>query len=218
MSELAERDRVARRGWAAPGGSHDRLIRLLKIGLPAAVGIILAFLAFAPLERNREFSFVLDKNKAQHAEERMRATAAQYRGEDNKGRPFVLDARSAVQRSSAERVVDIRGMTARMDFENGPAMLVADRGRYDLDDDLVDVVGPIRLTGADGYRMNTSDVRVNLRERRMASRGPVEGRIPLGTFSANQLQVELGDRKVILTGGAHLHIVQGRGPNANGQR
>ena len=26
MSELAERDRAVKRGWATPGGSHDRLV------------------------------------------------------------------------------------------------------------------------------------------------------------------------------------------------
>ena len=129
MSELAERDRVARRGWAAPGGSHDRLIRLLKIGLPAAVGIILAFLAFAPLERNQEVSFVLDKNKAQHAEERMRATAAQYRGEDNKGRPFALSAGNAVQLRATDPNVRMQDLTARMQLEDGPAVLTTRSSR-----------------------------------------------------------------------------------------
>jgi len=209
MSELADRERVARRGWAAPGGSHDHVIRLLKLALPAAVGVILAFLAFSPLEEKQELSFTVDKNKAAHAEERMRASSAQYRGQDNKGRPFILNARSALQRSSAERVVDIHDMTAQMQLENGPANLTAGRARYDLDNQLVDVLGPIQLVGADGYRMNTRDVRVNLQERRMASNGPVDGQIPIGTFSANQLQVELPDHRVVLTGNAHLHITQG---------
>jgi lipopolysaccharide export system protein LptC len=217
MSEQADRERVVRRGWAAPGGSHDRLIRLLKVALPAAIGVTLAFLAFSPLENKKEVSFILDKNTAQHAGERMRASAAQYRGRDNKGRPFVLAARSAVQRSSAERVVDIRGITARMDLENGPATLAAGRARYDIDNDLVDVIGPIRFTAADGYRMETRDVRVNLRERTMTSRGAVDGQMPLGHFSANHMEVGLPDRRVVLSGGARLHIVQGERP-AQGNR
>ena len=35
MSELAEKDRVVKRSWAAPGGMHDFLIRAMKILLPA---------------------------------------------------------------------------------------------------------------------------------------------------------------------------------------
>ncbi len=50
MSEIAERERLARRGWAAPGRGHDRVINLLKLALPAAIGVLLAFLFFSPLE------------------------------------------------------------------------------------------------------------------------------------------------------------------------
>ena len=63
MSELAERDRKVKRGWAIPGGAHDRIIKLLKIGLPALIGVVLAFLFFAPLEDKQEVSFLLEKSK-----------------------------------------------------------------------------------------------------------------------------------------------------------
>jgi lipopolysaccharide export system protein LptC len=143
MSELADQERLARRAWAAPGSGHDRTIRGLKIGLPAAIGAILAFLAFSPLEQSQEPSFVLDKTKVGHAEERMRVEMAQYRGQDNRGRPFVLTARQALQRSSAVPVVDIAGMRARIQLDDGPAQVEAQRGRYDLSADRVDIVGPI---------------------------------------------------------------------------
>nr|MDQ4088388.1 LPS export ABC transporter periplasmic protein LptC [Pseudomonadota bacterium] len=143
MSELTDRNRAAKRGWAAPGGAHDYLIRVLKIALPAAIGVVLAFLAFAPLEEKQEVSFLLDKNKVEHAEERMRVEAAQYRGQDNLGRPFVLNARSALQQSSAVPVVEVSGMNAQILLDEGPARLEAQRGRYDMVSDQVDVIGPI---------------------------------------------------------------------------
>ena len=58
------------------------------------IGVVLAFLVFAPLEEKQEVSFLLEKDKVERAEERMRVQAAQYRGQDNQGRPFVLDARA----------------------------------------------------------------------------------------------------------------------------
>ena len=68
MSELADRERQIKRSWAAPGGSPDFVVRALKIGLPAAIGLVLAFLALAPLEEKQEISFLLDKNKVDVAE------------------------------------------------------------------------------------------------------------------------------------------------------
>ena len=107
MSDIARRMRSERQVWALPGGSHDRLITLLKIALPIAIGVLAAFLVMAPLAATGDVSFVLDKHKVEVAKERLRIQAAQYRGEDGKGQPFTLDAHSAVQHSSAEPLVKI---------------------------------------------------------------------------------------------------------------
>jgi lipopolysaccharide export system protein LptC len=208
MSDDAERERREKR-WARPGGSHDRVVRFLKIALPALIGVVLAFLAFAPLEEKQEVSFLLDKNKVETAPERLKVASAQYRGQDNEGRPFVLNARSALQATSAVQVVDIRDMNAQIQLDTGPASLVANRARYDMEHDHVNVIGPITFTASDGYRMGTNDVDIDLRTHSMASRGAVQGQMPLGRFSADQLQVNLPDRRVVLTGRARLHIVQG---------
>ena len=209
MSERAERDRVVKRVWAAPGGAHDHVIRVMKLLLPAAIGVVLAFLAFAPLEEKQEFSFVLDKTKVEQSEERMRIESAQYRGQDSRGRPFVLNARSALQQSSAVPVVDIRDMSAQITLDSGPARLLARQARYDMESDRVEVQGPILFAAADGYRLGTRDVTIDLRQRRMASRGPVTGQMPLGRFSADRLEVDLPEKRVVLSGRARVHIVQG---------
>lgn len=211
MSDRADQDRVVKRRWAVPGGAHDHLIRLMKIVLPAAIGVVLAFLAFAPLEEKQEVSFTLDKNKVEHAEERMRVESAQYRGQDKLGRPFVLNARSAHQQSSAVPVVDINGMTAQILLDEGPARLRALRGRYYMEEDKVNVIGPIEFTAADGYAVGTRDVTVDLRERTLHSSGRVDGRMPLGRFSADRLYLDLPQRRAILSGRARLHIVQRAG-------
>ena len=87
--------------------------------------------------------------------------------------------------------------------------LEAGRAQYQMERNHVNVIGPLVFTAADGYRMQTRDVNVDLRARTMASRGSVEGRMPLGTFTAGQLQVNLPNRTVVLTRRARLHIVQG---------
>ncbi len=209
MSELANSERIHKRGWARPGGSHDKLIRVLKIGLPTLIGVVLAFLFFSPLGEKQEVSFLLDKHKVGTAEERLKLTAVTYRGQDNDGRPFILSARSGVQQTSANQVVDISDMQAQMLLESGPARLQADRAQYLMERDHVNVIGPLTFTTTDGYRMQTSNVNVDMRARTMQSRGPVQGQMPLGRFSADQLHVDMPSRRVVLTGRARLHIVQG---------
>lgn len=216
MSLQAERERGERHVWAAPGSSHDRLIRPLKRLLPVAIGVLTAFLATAPFTHQSEVSFVLDKNKVEVARERMRVTEALYRGEDSKGQPFSLRAGSAVQKSSREPVVQLKDLSARILLNDGPAVLTAQQGAYDMDRENVDVRGPVQFQSAGGYRLTTRDVGIDLNARSMESRGRVDGRMPVGTFSADQLKANLMDRTVTLQGNARLRInqnaIKGRQP------
>ena len=106
-------------------------------------------------------------------------------------------------------MVDIRGMMARLRLANGPLVMVANRGRYDLDTHEVDIIGPVRVAGGDGYRLQTSDVTVDLKDRTMVSKGPATGALKLGQFEAGRLSADLGERTVTLAGGARLKITQG---------
>lgn len=209
MSEAAVRERIRKQGWAAPGGFHDALMRFLKVALPVAIGVLIAFLLLTPLSKGDEISFLLDKTKVAVAEERMRVQAARYRGQDVRGRPFIIDARQAVQATSADPIVDIMGMAARIRLDEGPAVLRADQARYNLETEKVRVPGPITVRTADGYQLDTSNVLVDLNERTLASESRVDGRMPLGRFSADRLTADLPSREVNLTGNARLHIVQG---------
>ena len=207
----ARRERNARQRWAAPGSRHDRLMTTLSFALPVAVGVLAAFLVMAPIYSGGDVSFVLDKNEVEVAKERMRIQSAQYRGQDAKGQPFTLDAGSAVQRTSAEPVVELNSLTAQIRLSDGPARLRADKGRYDMDNEQVRVDGPIRFEAANGYRLNTSDALVDLKTRRLASSGAVTGNVRQGSFSANRLRANLETRTVTLDGNARLRI-QPRGP------
>jgi lipopolysaccharide export system protein LptC len=100
-------------------------------------------------------------------------------------------------------------MMARLGLESGPATIRADQGRYNLETETVTVTGPVLFTAADGYRIQTRDVAVDLDTRTMESDGGVEGRLPLGRFSANRMNADLEAKTVTLTGNARLHIVQG---------
>ena len=62
MSQLADIERSKRQAFAAPGGSFDRLIGVLRVALPAGVGALAAILVISPVTERNEFSFLLDRN------------------------------------------------------------------------------------------------------------------------------------------------------------
>lgn len=269
MSELARQERVVKRAWAAPGSYHDQLIRLLRILLPLLILLLGAYLVVAPLTKGEEISFLLDKNKVEVAKEKMRVVGAHYQGQDAKGRPFSVSARSGVQPSSSVPLVAIEGIGAQLVLDQGQTRFEAPRARYNLETQRVAVEGPVRFFSADGYRLTVGDAVIDLRaqtlvtnqpalfvapdgrrvatksgfidlnrrrvtsgdtvvfqapngyrlqtanaavdvdDQRLVSRGSVNGQMPLGRFSAGDLMADLDERRVVLSGRARLHIVQG---------
>lgn len=206
MPDLATRIPSKKRGWAHPGSSHDRMIRLLLIALPAAIGVLAAFLVIAPLTMGGEMSFLLDKNRVDVAKERLRIESADYRGVDAKGQAFRLHAGSAIQQSSAKPVVELNDLQAEIKLPEGPASIVAPKGSYDLNTEQVAVDGQIRFKTSDGYVLNTQDATVDLKTRTMESGGAVRGNTPLGVFSGNKMSADLEKRTVSLDGNARLRI------------
>jgi lipopolysaccharide export system protein LptC len=209
MSFLADVERSKRQLWAAAGGSHDRVVRALQVVLPSLVGALAAVLVFAPFSQRSEIGFLLAKDAIEISPQRLRVDAARYTGSDSQGRPFSLSAASAVQRSAADPVVRLSDLSAMIVMAEGPATLAADSARYDPTRDTVAVDGPLRFIASDGYRLDTGNVAFDLKSRRLASGRRVDGRLPIGSFSADRLTADLDARIVRLSGNARLRINQG---------
>ena len=205
---MSSESSALRRNAAPPGGSWDRLVAALKLALPAGAVAVFATCLIWPLTTQREFSFILSKDRVAAAQERLRMDRAVYRGEDSKGQSFIIAAASAVQKTSDTPIVELRDISAELRTADGPARAVANVGRYDLERERIDIVGPVKLESASGYRLDTSDVSVDLATRRVTSSGTVTGRMPLGSFEAGRLRADIAGRSVVLDKGASLRIVQ----------
>lgn len=209
MSARADHDRTMRQLWATSGSSHDRVIKILRFGLPLVIGVVGAVMIFSPFTQRAEVSFLLSKDKVEVARERMKVTRAEYRGQETKGQPFALVAGSAVQKSSAEPVVRMEQLSGAINLADGPATIAAAAGQYNMDTEQVAVPGAVRVRSANGYRIDASNVAIDLKSRSLTGRGGVTGALNIGNFSANALSADLDTRVVRLSGNARLRINQG---------
>lgn len=209
MSEEARQIRNRRRHFAAPGGSHDRLVAFLVRALPAGIGVIAAVMILVPLSPRGEVSFLLDRNKVEVTDDRLAVDDASYRGKDGKGRDFTITAGTAVQQSAATPVVEMFDLAAQIALNDGPGKIVAPRGRYDYDKDKLDIDGPVDFSASDGYHMTANNVVLNIASKTARGSGGVEGRVPSGTFKANSMQADLEARTVTLEGHAKLRMTPG---------
>ena len=142
--------RSKRQRFAAPGGSHDRIVSLLAKVLPMGVGVLAALMIVTPLSPRGEISFLLDRTKVAVIDQRLSVANAMYRGADKEGRPFSLTAGEAIQKSGAEGIVRMRDLVARILLRDGPASVQAPAGQYDIRDEVVAVPDGVVVTAADG--------------------------------------------------------------------
>ena len=210
MTILADTIRSKRQAFAAPGGSHDRLVRILARGLPIGIGAVAAVMLLAPLSPRDQISFLLDRNKVAVTTERLRVNQALYRGSDNQGRPFMVSAGQAAQTSATDPTVRMDRLVARMQMREGPAQLSADHGDYDIRSDTMTVPGAVDFRTSDGYHLITGGLTIDLKRRFAQGHGGVVGAIPAGNFSADRMEANLAERTVALDGHAHLRMQPGK--------
>jgi lipopolysaccharide export system protein LptC len=210
MSELAERDREARRRAMLPGGPRDSLIALAKWGFPVASILLLIVLVALPLSARQEFSFLLSKDSAARAGERMRIQEASYRGETTRGEPFEITAKSGVQKSSAVPVVMLTALAAEILQAQGPATVTAPSGEFFIEENRLVVNGPVVARSASGYSLDGNEINIDINRSRITATDPVSGTLPMGTFQANGFNADIEGRNVALTGGVKLRITPNR--------
>lgn len=210
----AHRGMTDRQRAARPGSRHDTMMRILKRLLPLLALAVLAAIVIVPLTKVSEFSFLLAKDKVAMAAERLRIDNAVYRGETERGEAFTISAAGAVQRSSAVPIVELDRLKATLDMAEGPAMVTAPGGRYFIENDKLEVSGPVRLDSAAGYTLDSKTVAVDLGTRRVTTREPVKGTLPIGSFSAGNFEGDIQGRRLVMAGGAHLRIRRGAGKAA----
>lgn len=210
MTAEADLIRDRRRAFATPGGFHDRLIGFLAKALPAAIGVVAAVMILSPLSPRGEVSFLLDRNKVAITRERVAVERATYRGQDGQGHAFQVMAGSAVQESADNPVIKLQELAARLQLNDGPAEINAPKGTYNYRTEQIAVDGPVNFRAADGYRMETENVAIDLKSHRAVGSGGVTGAVPTGTFQASSIVADLDARTVTLAGNARLRMTPGK--------
>ena len=186
------------------------MVTFLGKALPIGIGLMAAVLVIVPLSPRGEISFLLDRNKVAVTNERLQVSTAAYKGVDNASRPFLLTAGSAVQQSASVPIVRLQDLTAQLNMKDGPAQIKAPSGAYDYRAEKMAIDGPVNFAAADGYRMETNNVAIDIKSKNAVGSGGVTGSVPTGTFQANSIVANLEDRTVTLDGNARLRMTPGK--------
>ncbi|MEG9862570.1 MAG: LPS export ABC transporter periplasmic protein LptC [Parvularculales bacterium] len=123
------------------------------------------------------------------------------RGVDSEGRPYVIEAESAARATDDSDSIIFHNLEASLGdktSENTADMaLEAGKGLFDTENNHLELSSPVVARSAQGYKMETDAVFVDLAAGVLESSGVVSATGPLGTLSANTMTVR--DRGAILS-------------------
>ncbi len=203
-------ERSIRKAGPPVGGSRDRIVSALKWILPLASAGLFATLLVLPFLKGREVSFLLSRDSIEKTPEVLRMERPSYRGLDKNGRPFVITAARAIQKSSEDATVELQQLQADIDTTGGKAQLRADVGAFDLKREQLRISGGISLNRADGYKLDTKSAVLDLPSRTAWGNAGVSGAAPLGSFSADKFRINVETGAIIFAGRTKLRIVPKR--------
>ena len=192
----------------APSGDFElwrrrsRLIRRLRVLLPAAIGVILLSLA----------GFIAQSTlagagpKPQDADAPIQLVNPRFLGRDDKGRAFVLTAKTAVRDPKDYQRVQLDTPMLILDEEGvRPTRISARSGVYREDRRVLNLEGGVKLNGGD-VNFTTATSIFNTATGELEGTGEIQGAGALGEIIAKSYGVYDKGERMVFKGGVRTRV------------
>jgi lipopolysaccharide export system protein LptC len=176
---------------------HSRVVRSLRIAVPAAVAVTLIIMTlityFNPLRMLARLPINIDNLVVSGT----KVTMEQPRlsGFTHDARAYELTADTAAQDMTKPDIVELRNIRAKVEMQDKSSMeMTAVTGIYDAKAETLKLDRDILLNSSTGYQGHLSEALVDIRKGNVVSEHPVEVKLLQGTLNANRLDiVDSGD-------------------------
>ncbi|MBL9029680.1 MAG: LPS export ABC transporter periplasmic protein LptC [Caedimonas sp.] len=160
--------------------THTQRVQMLRKLFPLMASAMFMLIIFWPEIRSLlEKSHVSDTNFKKFIYARNRLNAPRLHSTDEKGRPYYISAKSAIQKS--EKIADLEAPRSKMRMEDGTDLEIkANTGLYNDLTKILDYKNNVRLRSDTGYKLKTSLAHANLEKKQAFGDRHVEGEGPAG--------------------------------------
>jgi hypothetical protein len=135
------------------------------------------------------------------------AIDATYKGIDKYGRPFQVVSPHTESADPERGTLDLAMPVADMTMSDGRRVhLTADRGVYDPNTKTIDLWDNVVFIDENGYRVETSEAKVELNEATVSGPKPVTGTAAFGEVDGIGFRLVDGGDRVFVYGPATMHI------------
>lgn len=201
-ADLAARPLPDLREGIARWRRRSRFMRLLRIALPATIGLIIAGMAGAVVYN----SLTAEPLTQRDPNAPIRLVNPRFVGRDDKGRAFVLTAVSATRDPNEyQRVLLDRPALVLDETGPEPLKITAHDGVYNEGDRQLEVRGGVRLSGPKGA-FETAHSLFDTKTGELVGSGPIQGSGALGEIDAKSYAVQGKGEQMVFKGGVHTRL------------
>jgi lipopolysaccharide export system protein LptC len=176
---------------------HSRVVRALRVGIPAAIVVVVATAAVVSWIKPLRVLANLPVNIGNLVVSGTKITMQQPRiaGFTKDQRQYDLTAQAAAQDLTNPDVVELQGVQAKMEMQDKVVFTTtAHSGTFQTKTELLTLQEKILVTSSSGFNARLAEAVVEIRAGRIVSEKPVEVSTPTMTLSANRMEIaESGD-------------------------
>jgi len=181
---------------------HSRLIRRLRVALPIAIGLILGSLVGLVAYNALHEAAV----RPAEAETPIQLINPRFVGRDDKGRAFVITAKTATRDArDYQRVLLVEPALILDEQGAHPTRVSAKAGVYRETDRVLKLEGGVKLNGADASFSTAASV-FDTATGELAGSGPISGSGSLGEIIAKSYGVYDKGERMVFKGGVRARI------------
>lgn len=182
---------------------RSRVIRALRIVLPALIGLIAAALVGEVVWRN----IIQAPTPQKEARTAIRLLNARLVGRVKDGRSFTIGARQAIRGENDYQSISL--MEPILVIGEGlpnMAQMSARIGSYNERDQLLRLRGEVRIVDGKGHSFASQEAIIDTRTGSVVGQSQVQGDGPLGQLNAKSYSVQDKGDRLVFKGGVHARI------------
>ena len=171
---------------------HSRKVRILRIAVPASVGLVLVIVMLMTYLNPLRMLAKLPINLYNLVVSGTKVTMEQPRlsGFTSDARAYELTADTAAQDMTKPDIVELRNIRAKVEMQDKSSMeLRAITGVYDAKGEMLKLDRNIEINSSTGYQGRLREALIDIRKGNVVSEQPVEVKMLQGTLNANRLDI-----------------------------
>jgi lipopolysaccharide export system protein LptC len=198
-----------------PDNTRRRLLRPLRILLPALIAVLIGLAVLLPEIFSRSGRAPIDVAVVEQGSEAEGKGMVNitYSGVDKEGRPFSLSANSMYSAPDRTDLLLLTRPDAQVLLKDGSKLSIgAESGTYDRVRELVDLQEQVTLRHGPDLIVRTSQASVDLEAGSAFGNQPVDGEASFGALTGRGFRIADGGDRIFVEGPAQLLIEPGAKP------